>query len=851
MRNFKQKIISIIMTLIMIVGIVGTNITSVFAEENNKSINVNIAVVGMYNEILFKPEKIKVSYEGEKVTAEDALKAIGLKLDINDKGMVTSISGQKNGTDDGIYGSQSGWMYKVNFTVPKEYPKNQSVKDGDYLLFVYAKDYSDLLPSYDLSQNDFINVTVKNTEKNNSFSEQVTVLKGKSANAAIIEALKKHGGDFDKTSLSAGMLMTKDQTYPWGYIINGDKSTYDSKDIELKSGDTVRTFKDSGEVPKDDEVKEEPNVDVKAVKVNLNITGYKGIILDEKDLEVKDGETVINTLTRVLDSKNIKYTNSNGYISMIADQEEKERGIYSGWKYSVNSEFPNVGMGAYTPKQGDKINLIFVEGFNDETGFRDIDKIHLNKTELNLNVNGEETLVGNVAPKEATEKIEWTSSDKTIATVDENGKVTAVKEGKATITSTAKYNKEVKSECKVNVGINKPVDPKDYTNSINTLINNISEKISTGDWAALDLNKAGKEVSKDYLTKLEASIKKAEGKLKAATDYERTVLGILGAGGDPTNFAGYNLVEKIYNAQDINAPNAYIFGLIALDAGNFTIPDGSKWNRESLVKAILKCKTDDGGWSFGGGAADPDMTAMALSALAPYCEKDVDVKAAVNTAIEKLSQLQTDKGGFESWGRENSNSAAMTIIGLCDNGVDPTTDNRFIKKGNNVMDSLLSYAVSDNSGFGFTDNESVNELANEQGFRALAAYKLFKEGKGSVYKGFKGNEPEIKPEKKLIEITNLTKDTVFNLGNDAKVTINAVNKSDKDEDVSLIVALYDKADKFVNYVCATQTIKKGDASVLTSMMNLPKEGAYKLKAFIWDSIENMNPLSNIIEIPVK
>ncbi|MTK13190.1 MAG: DUF4430 domain-containing protein [Clostridiaceae bacterium] len=1028
MRNFKQKVISIFMTLVMIIGIVGMNITSVFAEESNKSINVNIAVVGMYNEILFKPQQIKVNYEGENATAEDALRATttsGLKLEIGSNGWVSGIQDQKNGTDDRNYSSQSGWMYKVGFMMPNDVPRTKTIKDGEYVFFYYAKSPYDLLPSYDLTQNDFVNVTVKSTEKDNSFTEKVTVLKGNSINAAIMEALKSHGGDFDKSSLPTGILMSQDGQY-WSYILNGDKSTYNSKDAQLEDGNTITIFKDSGEGLKDTEEtnvqsitldkseakigeeetlqlnatitpssavnknivwtsnKEEVakvdkdgkvtglkegtatitatsedggktascNITVEkkqAVKVNLNITGYKGTLLDEKDLEVKDGETVLNFLTRTLDSKKITYENRDGYIAMIADQRERDRGTYSGWKYSVNGSFPNVGMGSYTAKQGDKINLIFVEEFMDVTSFRDIDKIDLNKTELSLKVNGEETLATNVTPKEATEKIVWSSSDENIAKVDKDGKVTGLKEGTANITAITKYTKqtavckitvagskpeeptkpEIKVEsitldkleakiseeetlqlnatitpdnaanknmtwksdnqevakvdntgritalkegtakitvtsedggktasCNITVEKNKPEEPtqpKDYTTSINALIDGISSKISINDWAALELNKVGKEVPKDYLTKLEATVKGNQGVFGQATDYEKTVLGILGAGGNPTNFGGYNLVEKIYNNAKMESQgvNAYIFGLIALDSANFKIPENAKWTREKLVEAILDSKTDDGGWSFGGTKADPDMTAMAISALAPYYNTNTDVKAAIDAAIEKLSQLQTEKGGFKSWGSENSNSVAMVIIGLCDNGIDPAADKRFIKNGNSLMDSLLSFAVSDNSGFGFTDNTRINEMATEQGLRAIAAYKLFKEGKGSVYKGFKVDDNENKPENKTIEIENLTKDTVFNLGSDAKVSINVTNKGEKDQDAALIIGLFDKDGQFVNYVSGKQTIKKGDSSVLTNMMKLPKEGQYKLRAFVWDDLESMNPFTDIIEIPVK
>jgi uncharacterized protein YjdB len=291
-------------------------------------------------------------------------------------------------------------------------------------------------------------------------------------------------------------------------------------------------------------------------------------------------------------------------------------------------------------------------------------------------------------------------------------------------------------------------DGIDYSSKINTLINSMSPSIAqnVSDWQALDLNKAGKEVPGSYLTNLESKLKGNPDCLSSPTDYERTSLGVLAGGGDPTNFAGMNLIEKIYNNEGIKDQgiNAYVFALIALDAGKFNIPDGSKWTKDSLIQGILDNRTTDGGWSYSGDSADPDMTGMALSALAPYCSTNVDVKSAVDGAAETLSKMQKDDGGFASWGTENANSVAMVIIGLCDNNVDPTTDSKFIKNSKNPLDALLSYTVSDNSGFGYTDNKSVDGMATEQGYRSLAAYNLFKEGKGSVYKNFTANTSDTK-----------------------------------------------------------------------------------------------------------
>lgn len=80
-----------------------------------------------------------------------------------------------------------------------------------------------------------------------------------------------------------------------------------------------------------------------------------------------------------------------------------------------------------------------------------VTEVSLNKTTLELVVEGTETLTATVKPDNASDKaVSWTSSDTAIATVDTNGKVTAVKEGTATITVTTK-DAGKKAECKVTV----------------------------------------------------------------------------------------------------------------------------------------------------------------------------------------------------------------------------------------------------------------------------------------------------------------------------------------------------------------------------------------------------------------
>ena len=75
-------------------------------------------------------------------------------------------------------------------------------------------------------------------------------------------------------------------------------------------------------------------------------------------------------------------------------------------------------------------------------------EISLDKTELKLACNGEAELKATVVPEYTTDEIVWASSDEKVATVDGNGKVTAVGTGEATITATAG---DVSATCTITV----------------------------------------------------------------------------------------------------------------------------------------------------------------------------------------------------------------------------------------------------------------------------------------------------------------------------------------------------------------------------------------------------------------
>ena len=98
-----------------------------------------------------------------------------------------------------------------------------------------------------------------------------------------------------------------------------------------------------------------------------------------------------------------------------------------------------------------------------------VTSITLNKSSLSLQAGQSETLTATVLPSNATNKtVTWTSSNTSIATVDANGKVTAVAAGSATITCKANDGSGKQATCAVTVSAPTPgyTDITQYSNIV-------------------------------------------------------------------------------------------------------------------------------------------------------------------------------------------------------------------------------------------------------------------------------------------------------------------------------------------------------------------------------------------------
>ena len=269
------------------------------------------------------------------------------------------------------------------------------------------------------------------------------------------------------------------------------------------------------------------------------------------------------------------------------------------------------------------------------------------------------------------------------------------------------------------------------------------------EWLALSLARSGADVSAaplaDFKVAMTSHIKDLNGVMdeNSSTAYSKAILAMTAVGADAADIDGINLLDGLSDMdfvemQGINGP---IWALIAVNSNPaYSIPENAEAERpaskDELVKAVLDAQGDDGGWPFMGNPEDEgavDLTAMALTALAPLADgEDYEgVPEAIDRAVAFLSKAQLETGGFDGGGGESSESAAQVAIALSSLGIDPGTDERFVKDAS-VLDNLISF--QDESGmFAHVAGEPANDVATDQACEALVAVQRLRAGDTPLY----------------------------------------------------------------------------------------------------------------------
>lgn len=470
------------------------------------------------------------------------------------------------------------------------------------------------------------------------------------------------------------------------------------------------------------------------ITVTVTISTPDGTWLS-KSVTVKKGSTVYHAFAKALEGSGITAVGAeSGYIRSMTKggvtYGEFTSGPNSGWLYKVNGRLPSLPLTQQAVADKDYVLWYYTSDW---------------KTDPDAGKMGDEEVT-------AADVIKLIDA---IGTVSKNS-------GNAIAAARTAYNKLPADQRKLVTNYDKLAaaeaayaeilkalredetptgDAAGWRKTHSDMLDTVkTDELTFGsEWLVIALARSGRDVPDSYYDSVVKAVQSAKGQLsdKKSTEYARTILALTAIGKDPADVGGYDLLARLADMDDVTYQgiNGAIFALLALDSGKYDVPaaaeGGTQVTRDGLVAYILAQQLSDGGWALSGTSADPDVTAMALQALAPYRTGDETVDTAVDKGVQLLSDMQLSDGGYSSWGTLNSESCAQVLIALATLGIDPVSDSRFVKNGLTVLDALLAYAVS--GGFRHTVDGEADAIATEQALCALTAYARLLDGKTALY----------------------------------------------------------------------------------------------------------------------
>ena len=266
-----------------------------------------------------------------------------------------------------------------------------------------------------------------------------------------------------------------------------------------------------------------------------------------------------------------------------------------------------------------------------------------------------------------------------------------------------------------------------------------------GEWMMLGLARSGLDIPREYLEGYRETVAaytaQLGGKLheRKYTEYSRVILAWTAIGEDAHDVGGYNLLEPLADFEKtvFQGINGAVFALLALDSGNYDIPEAQpgcvQATRDGYVGYLVDAQTSDGGWALTGDTADIDLTAMTLQALAKYQDRP-DVAEAVRRGLDLLSQRQNEDGGYTAYGAQSSETIAQVIVALTELGISPE-DAAFVKNGVTLPQHLLSFRTAEGSSrHTLEEGSEADQMATEQAFYAMVAMERFRNGESSLYR---------------------------------------------------------------------------------------------------------------------
>ena len=341
-------------------------------------------------------------------------------------------------------------------------------------------------------------------------------------------------------------------------------------------------------------------------------------------------------------------------------------------------------------------------------------------------------------------------------------------------------------------------DTQNIQSTLNTVLKRMSETVTepqfgtiAGEWSVLCLARSGfydkdSTYFSDYYNRIVDTVNEiaedngALHKVKS-TENSRLILALSAIGRDAQKVGNYNLLEPYNDFHWVKKQglNGTIFALIALDTNDYQTADASI--RQQCIDFILEKELEGGGWALSGNKPDADMSAMALQSLAGHRD-NTNVNSAVERGISALSEMQNENGGYSSWGTVNSESIAQVITACTALGIDPDTDERFMKNGS-AVDALLSFYDNSSEMFSHTLGDGGNAMATDQCSYALIAYLRYLNGENALYDmtdSFDNGQPNTAP----AVIENIASDNI--LHTEKKDLNNELITEEKSENISTV-----------------------------------------------------------------
>ena len=242
-----------------------------------------------------------------------------------------------------------------------------------------------------------------------------------------------------------------------------------------------------------------------------------------------------------------------------------------------------------------------------------------------------------------------------------------------------------------------------------------------GEWTVIALSEAGQLPDawrEGYLAALSAELSANGGMLGSTktTEYARGVFALRELGENPSDFGGCNFLSYLENpdAAARQGPTGLAFSMLALDS------DASEQLLADYTGRLLEYRLPDGGFAPKDETEiDADITAITIRALLT-AGRSANSEEIVS-AVSALSAAQNSDGSFSRMEIPTAESTAQVILALCELGISPDKDARFVKNSS-VSAALRSFHIA-GSGFAHERGGKVNLMASEQALMALAAEK--------------------------------------------------------------------------------------------------------------------------------